>query len=77
MADRITKEKRSWRHKYSRHYKGPDSNRGYWLPKIDKNVERDKKNIRLLRKGGWKVIVLWEHSISTDTDIKRFMKVLE
>jgi len=51
-------------HKCPLHYKPPKSNRKYWIPKIENNVLRDKKNIRLLRKAGWKVIVVWEHDLN-------------
>lgn len=48
------------------HHKGckranlPKSNRQYWLPKIDRNVGRDKENRKTLKKMGWKVIIIWE-----------------
>jgi DNA mismatch endonuclease (patch repair protein) len=48
-------------HRCPKHYREPKSNREYWIPKIDKNAERDKKNIRLLKKSGWKVVRIWEH----------------
>ena len=38
----------------------PASNREYWVAKIGRNVERDRRNQRLLRKQGWRVIVVWE-----------------
>jgi DNA mismatch endonuclease (patch repair protein) len=57
-------------HKCPKHYKEPKSNRDYWLPKINRNVARDKKNITLLKKKGWKVVKVWEH------DLKRINKIL-
>ncbi|MCF7870058.1 MAG: very short patch repair endonuclease [Candidatus Omnitrophica bacterium] len=42
------------------------SNRGYWIPKIEKNIKRDKANNRKLRKEGWKVLRFWEKSIKKD-----------
>lgn len=39
------------------------SNTDYWSTKIKRNQERDKRNIELLEKDGWKVIVLWECEI--------------
>lgn len=36
------------------------SNRAYWGPKMDRNVERDKKNVSLLESAGWQVLVIWE-----------------
>lgn len=35
----------------------------FWRVKIRRNVERDKKNHRMLRKSGWVVIRLWQHDI--------------
>lgn len=38
----------------------PKSNLDYWEPKINRNVERDKKNYELLKEQGWNVIIVWE-----------------
>lgn len=37
--------------------------RSYWLPKIKRNMERDKTINRMLRKIGWKVVRVWEHDV--------------
>ena len=38
----------------------PKSNQDYWYPKLEKNVERFKKNKNALKKLGWRVFVFWE-----------------
>lgn len=38
----------------------PKSNTDYWLPKIKKNIDRDKKNKKFYKKIGIKQIVIWE-----------------
>lgn len=38
----------------------PSSHEEYWIPKINGNVERDRKNHQLLQKMGWNVLVVWE-----------------
>ncbi len=38
----------------------PKSNTAFWKGKLNGNVERDLKNLALLRNGGWKVCVVWE-----------------
>lgn len=38
----------------------PKSNSEFWRTKIVTNRARDVRNIRRLREGGWKVIVVWE-----------------
>ncbi len=42
----------------------PKSNREYWIPKLKRNVERDKKNIEALTEEGWHVIAVWECLLS-------------
>lgn len=39
------------------------SNQQYWKPKIELNKKRDRKVNRILRKNGWRVLRIWEHSI--------------
>ena len=38
----------------------PKSNVGFWQDKFAKNVERDRRNRRDLKRLGWKVVVVWE-----------------
>ncbi|GHF11819.1 hypothetical protein GCM10011600_11460 [Pseudolysinimonas yzui] len=39
----------------------PKSNTDYWLPKLERNVERDRETDALLREAGWTVMRFWEH----------------
>jgi DNA mismatch endonuclease (patch repair protein) len=48
------------KHACSHGLTSPVTNSSYWEAKRTKNVERDKVNIRTLRKEGWKVLVVWE-----------------
>jgi len=41
----------------------PATNAEFWEKKRLGNVERDKRNLRQLRKLGWKVLVVWECQI--------------
>lgn len=38
----------------------PRTNEPYWGPKLARNTERDRENLRSLRKLGWKCLVVWE-----------------
>ena len=38
----------------------PKTRVGFWRNKFERNVARDKENLRELRKLGWHPIVLWE-----------------
>lgn len=52
-------------HKCPKHYKEPKSNKKFWKEKINKNVERDKKITKKLRRDGWKVIRVWDHDLKS------------
>jgi DNA mismatch endonuclease, patch repair protein len=38
----------------------PLSRVAYWIPKLERNRQRDKENLRLLRRLGWVVLVVRE-----------------
>lgn len=38
----------------------PETRKEYWIPKLRRNVERDKATITALADAGWKTIVVWE-----------------
>jgi DNA mismatch endonuclease (patch repair protein) len=38
----------------------PKSNKSYWIPKLNRNVERDRHNRAALRRLGWESLVVWE-----------------
>ena len=38
----------------------PKSNKSYWLPKLNRNVERLNDNIKQLKNLNWKVFTIWE-----------------
>ncbi len=58
-------------HKCPKCFVTPKSKKKYWIPKIENNVKRDRKNARMLKKEGFKVIKIWEHDVK-----KNFEKVL-
>ena len=49
-----------WHHHDCGRFVWPASNEEYWHQKIDRNVERDKENHKLLEEQGWRVLVIWE-----------------
>ena len=57
----------------------PKSNIEYWIPKLKRNAERDKKHFKELKKLGWSTLIIWEcETKDKDTEklaskIKQFM----
>jgi len=44
----------------------PVANRSYWVAKLKRNVARDRRTDRLLRRRGWSVLRIWESDIQRD-----------
>jgi DNA mismatch endonuclease, patch repair protein len=52
------------------------SNRRFWIPKIERNMQRDENNNKFLSEKGWFVIRFWEHQIKNDFNVC-ISKILE
>lgn len=44
-------------------------NRAYWIPKIERNMERDRENTRKLQEKGWLVLRFWEQRLKKEFNI--------
>ena len=55
-------------HKCPRCYTEPKSRKDYWIPKIQKNAQRDKISRKILKDKGFSVVSIWEHDIKKDID---------
>ena len=47
-------------HNCSEGIRRPKSNQNYWIPKIERNQQRDAENIAVLQRTGWSLLVVWE-----------------
>src|SRR5882724_2187104 len=58
-----------WRHKVQ----------PFWRNKIETNRKRDLRNFRILRRGGWRVVRIWQHQIKADIDgcLQRIVDMLQ
>jgi DNA mismatch endonuclease (patch repair protein) len=54
------------------------TNADYWLAKIQRNMERDRQNTRLLQEMGWTVLRFWESEVRCDskTVVRTILKTL-
>jgi DNA mismatch endonuclease (patch repair protein) len=48
-------------HRCPIHGVSPSMNPAYWQAKLDRNVERDRRNDAALQAAGWTVVRIWEH----------------
>lgn len=55
----------------------PASNKDYWEKKLKNNIEKQKQDVRTLRKLGWKVHKIWECQTADETKLtKRVVQIL-
>jgi DNA mismatch endonuclease (patch repair protein) len=55
----------------------PKGNQSYWIPKLLRNVVRDKDVRRRLRRLGWRVLAVWECQVKKRglaSRLKRFLQ---
>jgi len=58
-----------WHGKYYQEEKYiPKTNKEYWIPKIQRNIERDKEVNTTLKDEGWIILRFWQKEIEKDLD---------
>lgn len=63
-------------HRCPDHGSIPATNADYWIPKLERNVERDRETTILLKQAGWRVIRVWEHQ-APDAAARRIAAVVD
>ena len=55
------------------------SNRKFWVPKIERNIQRDKEHNLFYKKNGWRVMRFWEHEIKKEYSVcvNRILEYIE
>lgn len=56
------------RHDGCRYTTSPKSNEDFWRLKFEGNVNRDARNVALLREQGWRVAIVWECALKRSVD---------
>lgn len=52
----------------------PKSNKEFWIPKLMRTKERDRKNYFLLSELGWRYLIIWECEIGNVDNITKKLK---
>lgn len=65
-------------HRGCKHVRVPASNRDYWVAKLERNRDRDERNLGLLEESGWSVMTTWECELrDMETATARLVEFLE
>jgi DNA mismatch endonuclease (patch repair protein) len=62
-------------HKDCKYFVVPKTRTEFWLTKIKGNASNDSKALAILKKGGWKVIIVWECTLKA-TNLNEMLSVL-
>lgn len=55
----------------------PKANIKYWKNKLERNVDKQKEDIRKLKSDGWKVYIIWECQTKNEENLtKKIQKIL-
>ena len=64
-------------HGCPRCYRRPRSHQKYWDAKVARNRRRDRRVSAVLRRKGWRVLRIWEHSLAAPSrTVKRIISIL-
>lgn len=55
------------KHEGCKYFVWPKNNAEFWKDKIQRNVERDKRNQDDLSQMGWRVLIIWECELKGDS----------
>ncbi len=55
----------------------PKTRTEFWLNKLSKNVENDKRNEDILKQAGWNVITIWECELEENFEERMFRLINE
>ena len=64
-----------WHQHGCKHYNMPKSKLDFWLPKLQKNVERDKKVQQQLQDCGWQSLVIWECQLKEIENVEKSIRL--
>lgn len=48
----------------------PKSKTYYWIPKLQRNIERDSQHQKLLEAEGWRILIIWECEVRNTVELK-------
>ena len=54
----------------------PKSNKDYWIPKLERNIQRQKESINSFKEMGWMTFIIWECELKNKSYIKTINNII-
>ena len=52
----------------------PKSRQAYWVPKLNRNSQRDRNSIKALRALGWQTLVIWQCQLTDEAAVANALR---
>jgi DNA mismatch endonuclease, patch repair protein len=65
-----------WHHHGCKNSVWPRTRSAFWRAKITGNIQRDRRNVRALRKLGWRVFLVWECETSSQKQLEQLCRAV-
>lgn len=62
-------------HGCPKHGSVPDSNRAFWKEKLARNAARDRLVNKTLKRGGWRVLRIWQHELARKNEARLVSRI--
>jgi len=62
-------------HGCPKHGTQPKGNRAFWKKKFARNIARDRRVNRALRRANWRVLRIWEHELARKNEIRLLHRI--
>ena len=62
-------------HEKCKYFVPPKTKTKWWLKKIDSNKKRDDRNVKDLKKLGWKVLIVWQCQLTPEKRNSTFSSI--
>lgn len=54
----------------------PNSNKDYWVPKLERNIQRQKESLNSLKEMGYKTFIIWECELKNSDELKTIDSII-
>jgi len=63
-------------HKGCKRSNKPKSNKSYWIPKLERNIQRQEESINSLKEMGWNIFIIWECELKPPYELETIDSII-
>lgn len=55
----------------------PKSNQEYWIPKLERNINNQKNDIKMLKNLSWRIFIIWECEANKERKLENIFRKIK